>query len=154
MSMPSYIMATIESLGDKELIAALEEEMFLMTADSDAELGLHDTIEELSDHVRDGEITPEQAAQVLSDELANPTGADIDTLVERAKLDGVKYMVGENNPKNNKDIVLYTEKQYNDFGWASYNEVITPKERENFFHFMRIIRKIDISTQLHVSEKR
>ncbi|MBR0326317.1 MAG: hypothetical protein IIX09_00785, partial [Clostridia bacterium] len=89
--MPSYIMATIESLGDKELIAALEEEMFLITADSEAELGLHDTIEELSDHVRDGEITPEQAAQVLSDELANPTGADIDTLVERAKLDGVKY---------------------------------------------------------------
>ena len=89
--MPSYIMATIESLGDKELIAALEEEMFLMTADSEAELQLHGTIEELSEHVRDGEITPEQAAQVLSDELANSTGADIDTLVERAKLDGVKY---------------------------------------------------------------
>ena len=45
--------------------------------------------------MRDGEITPEQAAQVLTDELANPTGADIDTLVERAKLDGVKYMIGD-----------------------------------------------------------
>ena len=101
--MPSYIMATIESLGDKELIAALEEEMFLMTADSEAELQLHDTIEELSDHVRDGEITPEQAAQVLTDELANPTGADVDTLVERAKLDGVKYMVDSKN-KNNYNV--------------------------------------------------
>ena len=103
MSMPSYIMATIESLGDKELIAALEEEMFLMTADSEAELQLHDTIEELFDHVRDGEITPEQAAQVLTDELANPTGADIDTLVERAKLDGMKYMVDSKN-KNNYNV--------------------------------------------------
>ena len=101
--MPSYIMATIESLGDKELIAALEEEMFLMTADSEAELQLHDTIEELFDHVRDGEITPEQAAQVLTDELANPTGADIDTLVERAKLDGMKYMVDSKN-KNNYNV--------------------------------------------------
>ncbi len=97
--MPAFLMATIESIGDTELIAALEDEIAYMvtseTIDENTELPFHDAIEELSDHVRDGDITPTEAAQILSEELANPTDADIDTLVERAKLDGVKYMVGD-----------------------------------------------------------
>ena len=37
--------------------------------------------------------------------IANPTDADVDTLVERAKLDGVKYMVDEyNKPITFKDV--------------------------------------------------
>jgi len=31
---------------------------------------------------------------------------------------------------SNRDVARYTERQYNDFGWASYNDVITSKERE------------------------
>ncbi|MEE1279493.1 MAG: hypothetical protein UHH95_01510 [Oscillospiraceae bacterium] len=38
----------------------------------------------------------------------------------------------KNNSKkfSDRDVARYTEKQYNDFGWASYNDVITTKERE------------------------
>ena len=102
---PSYIMATVESTGDKALITALEEETALMMmgelVGDNAQLPLHDAIESLSEHVRDGNITPEQAARILSSELANPTGADVDTLVERENMAGVRYSIGyttDNNP--------------------------------------------------------
>lgn len=121
--MLSYIMATVESLGDDQLISALEEEMLLMSSDSDAELQLHDTIEELSDHVRDGEITPEQAAQVLSDELANPTGADVDTLVERAKLDSVKYMVAGDHSLTADSSMLDMAKYFWDMPGADHSNI-------------------------------
>ena len=40
-----------------------------------------------------------------------------------------KYSLG-NTVDSSKNIDNYTEKQYNDFGWASYNDVITSAERE------------------------
>ncbi len=95
--MSSYILATIESIGDTELVGALEEEMTLMMMQSDAELPMHDAVDILSEYVSDGSITPEQAAQILSKELSDPTGADIPTLVERALNDGVRYSLEDYN---------------------------------------------------------
>ncbi len=95
--MSSYILATIESIGDTELVGALEEEMTLMMMQSDAELPMHDAVDILSEYVSDGSITPEQAAQILSKELSDPTGADIPTLVERALNDGVRWSLEDYN---------------------------------------------------------
>ncbi len=93
--MSSYILATIESLGDKELVGAFEDELAILLMDSDADLPMLDAVDILSEYVRDGSITPEQAAQILSKELSDPTGADIPTLVERATYgDGVGDSLG------------------------------------------------------------
>ncbi len=43
---------------------------------------------------------------------------------------GFYQKVLKNNAKSSEN---YTEEQYNNFGWASYNNVITPKEREILF---------------------
>ena len=98
---PSYILATVEATGDTALIAELEEETALMMmgdlTGERAQLPLHDAVEALSEHVRDGDITPEQAAHILSEECAHPTGADVDTLIERENMSSVKYMVAGNN---------------------------------------------------------
>lgn len=60
-----------------------------------AQLTLHDAVEELSEYVRDGDITPEQAAHILCAEFNNPTGADIPTLIEREDMAGVRYSIGD-----------------------------------------------------------
>ncbi len=104
--MPSFIMAAIEAQGDTELISTLEDEMAVMLMDENAELQYHDAIEELSEYVKDGEITPEQAVQILSDELANHTGADVATLVSLMADNGVRYSL-ENI--DNFDISWYNE---------------------------------------------
>ena len=107
---PSYILATVEATGDTALIAELEEETALMMmgdlTGERAQLPLHDAVEALSEHVRDGDITPEQAAHILSEECAHPTGADIDTLIERENMAGLRYSVGD---IDNFDISLYNE---------------------------------------------
>ena len=43
---------------------------------------------------------------------------------------GFYQKVLKNNAKSSEN---YTEEQYNNYGWASYNNVITPKEREILF---------------------
>ena len=111
---PSFVLATVESLGNEELIAALEEETVLMLADENAELPLHDTVEELSEYVKDGNITPEQAARILGNEYANPTGIDVDTLVARTLDDGVRYSVaGEGSATANGSMLAVAKYYWN-----------------------------------------
>jgi len=110
---PSFVLATVESLGNEELIAALEEETVLMLADENAELPLHDTVEELSEYVKDGSITPEQAARILGNEYAYPTGADVDTLVARTlDADSVRYSVAGEGSATADGSMLAVAKYY------------------------------------------
>lgn len=43
---------------------------------------------------------------------------------------GVQYSISEKSRNSNKSLEIYTEEQYNDFGWVSYNDVITATERQ------------------------
>ena len=110
--MSSYILATVESLGDSELVGALEEELALMTMQMDTDLPMHDAVDILSEYVKDGEITPEQAAQILSEENVNRTGADIPTLVEWAKANDIRYSVAGDESATADGSMLSVAKYY------------------------------------------
>ena len=89
----------------------------------------------------------------------NDIGADIQSIMQSLGYDGIIYehigivevvayesnqikLTTNKNPttsndirfslKDKADINLYTEKQYNDFGWARVNGVLTTNENENF----------------------